>query len=100
MKHLKSFNGMLENNNLNIPVEYFDMANALDVKKAIVPELRKNNISFTYDSYSNFLDVQVTNEDQVKIAKRIILEDGDGVVAENEEQYNDDGAIIRQKPIL
>lgn len=71
---------------------YYDMANALDVMKTVVPELRKNKIHFEYDAYSNFLKVKAENEEQAKLAENFILEIAEGDKSDRNEE--DDAAII------
>ena len=79
--------------NLNkTPYSYYDLANALDVSKAILPILREKHIKFEYDSYSNFLKVFPIDLSQAQMAKNIILYDGDGDTSN--EPRNGDGAII------
>jgi len=56
---------------------YYDMANALDIKKTAIPELEKYNIQFKYDAFSNLLEVQA-NEDQVEIVHQILTSIADG----------------------
>lgn len=82
-----------ENMNESSPYGYYDMANALDVMKTVVPALRKNKIHFEYDAYSNFLKVKTENEEQAKLAENIILEIGEGDKSDIEDE-NDSAIII------
>jgi hypothetical protein len=76
---------------------YYNMANGLDMTKTIIPELRKNNIKFSYDGYSNFMTIEV---EPVKssVVKHIIENIGDGCKYEydiDEDSKENDGILVK-----
>lgn len=83
-----------ENMNESSSYGYFDMANALDVMKTVVPELRKNKIHFEYDTFANFLKVKAESEEQAKLAENIIIEIGEGDKTNEPDEFNEDDAAI------
>lgn len=69
---------------LKSPYGYYDIVNSLDIKETILPELKGEGIRFQYDRYRNFLVVFCKNEDEAKLVRDIIEDDGNG------ERYSDD----------
>lgn len=83
---------MVNENLKSFQYGYYNMANALDVMKTVVPALRKNNIHFEYDAFANFLKVKAEDEEQAKLAENIIIEIGEGDKSDRDGE--DDAAVI------
>jgi hypothetical protein len=103
MKNLKRYENFLNENfsseqkmmELQRYYGYYNMANALDIKKTAIPELEKYNIHFEYDSYANLLNIQA-NEDQVQIVHKILTEIAQAPKSDGSHgEAEGDGAVVR-----
>ncbi len=63
---------------LSSPYGYYNMSNALNIEKTVIPELRGSGIRFQYSSYSNFLVIFCSTDDEAHLVEQILEDDGEG----------------------